>query len=330
LRGGPYLPNGWLRAQPSARLSGSLHAQRTAGGACPTSLRTFCLTTDSRNAIVIVPGGLQVTQDLITVIVFVVCFLATVRLGTSVLVYATMRMPAEPPLDRLGRLNLAVPAAISESFSVIEKMLADWGFVAIDDIIVTPNAVTSAVSRHTGVRRAFVEPSHREFAVAHLSFAKSVDAKWASVDAHVEFLTRLADGTALRTSNTPTFDLLPSPPGLSHYQLIGFTDPAVVHRVHRAMINRCGSVLALEPRITAEFGSDAIAYFRWASRKRRDHLVETGYFYRDARDHSLRPTLKGTVTLWKTLWPEKWWVSRRVRRAATRLVAESAGSTHHG
>jgi hypothetical protein len=188
---------------------------------------------------------------------------AGARVATTALTYWTLRLPADPTIERVGLLGLSTPKDISDHFNAIEKMLVSRAFVPVDDIIVSPNVVTTGASRYAQMRRCFVERQHRELAVVYSSVERSGLTECQQYDQHVEFVTCYADGTAIATSNSLVIDIFPTLPGLTHYQLVGVASPVAVHKVHRAIVERRRTQALMEPRLIAEFGGDAVGYFQW-------------------------------------------------------------------
>jgi hypothetical protein len=218
------------------------------------------------------------------------------------------------PLDGSVRL----PAQVEEYFRRAESPLKSRGFEWLGD-----RAHTGLTDRVASSSRMFVNREKRGMASIAVSYLKNRDGAWEIKHTITVFRTDFTNGTTVSTSNIPVFQLWPRGPNSQAQRFANIRDPALLHEVHEAIIERSCAGNMKELLLDSQFKGDWLAFARYQVSEKPKKLVGTGYYWLDESRDALRPTLKGAfILVCKQSWPWKQLRERWHERAATRVLRE--------
>jgi hypothetical protein len=227
------------------------------------------------------------------------------------------RLAASPdirPVDPAQRR----PQDADDFFRSGHDSLTGHGFELLGD-----HAIPNMTERVAGISRLFVNRSQRALANLLVSFRKDKNGAWRIQAMSTIIRTDFADGRSLRTSNIALLNFRPSKPAIRGYRFVKIRDPATLHRVHEAIIERQFDGKTKDLLLDSKFGGDYMRFVRWQAAEEPPHLVETGYCYHDAATDTLRMTVKGAfLSAWKSAWPWKQLRIRKRDRDAARILKQ--------
>jgi hypothetical protein len=222
--------------------------------------------------------------------------------------------PEIRPLDAAQRL----PPDVEEFFKKEEGALRSCGFEPLGD-----HAITNLTKRVAGNARLFVNHPKRTLATLLVTYLKTKKEVWQINKKSMVFRTDFADGCSLHTSNVALLHIRPPRPTMHGYRFIRIIDPAALHRVHEAIIERLFERKTRDLVLDSKFDGDHIRFARWQAERERAHLVETGYYYHDKASDTLRLTVKGAfLGAWKRSWPWRQFRDRKRDRDAARVLKQ--------
>jgi hypothetical protein len=222
-----------------------------------------------------------------------------------VLIYFTVRLSGNPVLEELSLDDPDLPRSAEKYLVPTVEQLEEEGFELLGVYF-----MDEFVPKVKNFFALLGKPSTRELVLAAVTYPKSTLGHHLR---HVEFSTRMTDGTVIDTSNSLELPAFKSVPRHHVVLLPWIRDVGELYRIHQAAVEYFSPGGTREWRV----GDDPRGYFRQALLEEMAEQVETGYFYRDATG-DFRPTLKGAILMtYKNLWP-----ITAIRRALRRRRGE--------
>jgi hypothetical protein len=218
------------------------------------------------------------------------------------------------PLDG----SVSLPPPVEELFTRAELRIKSCGFELLGD-----RAHTGLTDRVADSARMFVNREKRGIASIAVSYLKNRAGVWQIKQTYTVFRTDFTNGTTLATTNSPTLQFRPPRPSWQSHRFTKIQDPAVLHQLHEAIIERFHAGSIKDLLLDSRFRGDWLVFARFQAREEPQHLVDTGYFWLDESADVLRPTIKGAfLSAWKQHWPWKQLRVRKRDRDAARTLRE--------
>lgn len=135
----------------------------------------------------------------------------------------------------------------------------------------------------------------------------------------VTFRSEFTDGTSIVTSNSPSASVFPPDRRLSSVRCPGVYDIALIHRFHRARVERDRG----KRQATLDRASDPVSRLRMEHKETFERMIAAGYFAIDETGLQYVATYKGAYLMaYKLLPPFKQIQKIRKDRAVNRTLRE--------
>ena len=242
---------------------------------------------------------LSVPQLSLIILLAIAALLALPRyLIAPVRLRSRSRQGTAPALE-LAESEEEIPEPVSAALGPWTRSLESAGFTALP---LCRGAVSSARGGSVWYFRLLQREESGDVARVMTSYDTSGQRRSTAL---VVFETRLADGGAVRTTNSPLPSTTPTPAGDHSARFAGERDAARLYALHRAHVRRVGR----PGRRGAPIG-DPVEFQRREEELGQQRMVSSGWYEIDGG--SLRPTWRGAfLATWRFLPPWRTLVDAR-------------------